>query len=220
MSTHKRHDRHNNSRTFSGQDLAGRLLDFLNQPIPPGDDLSVEDYEFIESRQRVVTIISAIREKLVEIEKDPEVLIYEGDNYSPDEDHDSADLGWEEWEDAPAEFKPFEGINRLLSDYKSFPVLVADKTNPQGWAIDRVFLLSGHITDAMAVEAALRLLHRGLFGNLQNCQCGSWFLRKFAHQRFCSSKCREQYWENSDERKAQKRDRAREYYQFHKIHRG
>lgn len=47
-------------------------------------------------------------------------------------------------------------------------------------------------------------------------QCGRWMYARFSHQRFCSGKCREREFKSSDEWKAKRRDKAREYYRLHK----
>lgn len=70
----------------------------------------------------------------------------------------------------------------------------------------------------LAVDGVLRLAKANRLDRLQTCACGKWYFAKFSHQRFCSTECRVKFWESSDERKEQKRKKAREYYEFHKVH--
>ncbi len=49
------------------------------------------------------------------------------------------------------------------------------------------------------------------------CGCGTYFHARSVLARFCSKTCRERFWENSEERKEQKRRNAREYYRLHKT---
>lgn len=70
--------------------------------------------------------------------------------------------------------------------------------------------------DTDAVFHLARLAEQGLLDRLKRCRCGRWVFARFSHQRFCSSKCREQEFRSSDAWKEHRRKKAREYYELHK----
>src|SRR5262249_37148000 len=73
---------------------------------------------------------------------------------------------------------------------------------------------SAHYDDASAVFDLAQLADLGLLDRLATCRCGRWFFARFAHQRFCSAKCREQDFRTSDQWKEYRRRKAREYYRL------
>ena len=65
-------------------------------------------------------------------------------------------------------------------------------------------------------SAVLGLVEHKLIANIRRCNCGRYFFARSSLTRFCSSACRIRFWENSEERKQRKREKAREYYLLHK----
>lgn len=64
----------------------------------------------------------------------------------------------------------------------------------------------------------MKLLATGYFPSVGKCDsCGAHFYARSSSSRFCSAKCREKFWENSEERKEQKRQYARNLYWLHKT---
>jgi hypothetical protein len=67
------------------------------------------------------------------------------------------------------------------------------------------------------IHIVVDALQHGWIERIALCQCGRFFFARFSHSRFCSAECRVAFWESSPERKAQKRKKAREYYQLHRY---
>lgn len=113
-------------------------------------------------------------------------------------------------------------LNRMLAQYTSAPRVFASEPflpkDGRRWVLGKYILSKRPDEELAAVEAIVLLAERNRLDRLQPCKCGLWYYAKFAHQHFCSSKCRVKYWENSDERKARKRALAKEYYAYHKVH--
>jgi hypothetical protein len=116
-----------------------------------------------------------------------------------------------------------ERFNKLMARYTSARQLTSSRElgltrRTTGFTFTSSIPAGMLLAEFLAVDAIARLTEDGLLGRLQECQCGLWYYAKFAHQRFCSTECRVNFWESSDERKAQKRKRARENYAYHKVH--
>jgi hypothetical protein len=183
-------------RTFSGDDECRALLDWLNSA------------GSLQKKARVVEII--------------EMFHY-------------LRSGWEvkrtssaEEETVHAQYTradrqhPIERLKKQLSRYSYHPFFFPmgaitmvhwmpagrRKYVSHGWAID--------YDDANAVFDLARLAELELLDRLKKCRCGRWLFARFAHQRFCSSKCREQEFRSSPEWKEHRRKKARQYYQLHK----
>jgi hypothetical protein len=199
MSRPDRHDR-NDRRVFSGQDDAELVLELLNRPLQDKDWLP--DVESVESRDRVLAVISCIRKHLQEIERTS---------------------GWPLTRELnqPGEiWDEFEDLNGLLSRYTSCPVFYPDKDSERGWNVGESFFIACPHEEALAVQAVAELSRQNRLHRLQLCECSLWFFAKFSHQKFCSEGCRVKFWESSEVRKKQKRQRARDNYLYKKAHRG
>ncbi len=110
-------------------------------------------------------------------------------------------------------------INKSLAKYPLCPVIVTEPAKSvRGFSIGDAFYGGKSATEAFAVHSLLSVVSHNLFDRIQLCQCSKWYFAKFFHQRFCSPGCRVRFWETSEERKQQKRERARENYQYKKIH--
>jgi hypothetical protein len=58
--------------------------------------------------------------------------------------------------------------------------------------------------------AAIELSRQRRLLRIQRClRCRKWFYRRFRHERFCTSKCQEMFWQA--QRKADRKKNARKY---------
>ena len=66
--------------------------------------------------------------------------------------------------------------------------------------------------EADAIAQILELVKMRVVGQVRKCNCGQYYFARFPkRQRFCSEECRVSFWENSEARKKQKRQRAKDY---------
>src|SRR6266404_7779180 len=81
------------------------------------------------------------------------------------------------------------------------------------WVFDPGALAGGRpVIESMAVHNVIELARLGTLARLMTCGCGRWFFAKFAHQKFCSIRCRKRNHESSEEFKAARRAYMRRYY--------
>jgi hypothetical protein len=81
------------------------------------------------------------------------------------------------------------------------------------WVFDPGALAGGRpVIESMAVHNVIELAKLGTLARLMTCGCGRWFFAKFAHQKFCSTRCRKKNHESSEEFKAARRAYMRRYY--------
>jgi hypothetical protein len=73
-----------------------------------------------------------------------------------------------------------------------------------------------HYDDLRAVYDLTQIAQEGFLDRLKKCNCGKWLYARFAHQRFCSSKCREKAFRSDPDEKAKRRKWARKYYWLQK----
>ena len=197
-------------RTFSGESECVTLLDWLNS----GDRT--------KGKARVTEIIDTIRSVHVK-----ETQKFNSSDY--DDLHDAIDKLYRQL--SHYSFHPFFvpegkaiGVNWMPRGRRKYlrpgkgawmrlSELASRAAGVAGSMLNREFEYDE--TDAvfhLARLAELRLLHR-----LKRCRCGRWMFARFSHQRFCSSKCREQEFRSSSEWKEHRRKKAREYYWLHKT---
>jgi hypothetical protein len=68
-----------------------------------------------------------------------------------------------------------------------------------------------------AIDAFVDLGEEGLIGRIRRCQhCQRWIFARFPHQSCCSAYCRERVFRSSEQWKAKRREKAKEYYWLHK----
>lgn len=73
------------------------------------------------------------------------------------------------------------------------------------------------LTESGAVLELLHAFREPRHGpRIAQCACGTYYFRRFSHQRFCSETCRLKEFRSSAEWKAHRRRKAREYYWLHK----
>jgi hypothetical protein len=190
-------------RTFSGEHEAAQIVRWLNA-VEDRPWLNLSEIE--ESKKRLLDVISSIR-KLTD-------LAVHSQACSPGTREDPAD----ELSDAMHE------LNLKLRRYASAPTFFdrqfGDPSNTRPWVIGKILLDDSPADESLAISAVLSLANQDRLERLQVCGCGSWYYAKFSHQRFCSPECRIKYWEKSEERKQQKRDRARNNYVYKKAYKG
>ena len=71
------------------------------------------------------------------------------------------------------------------------------------YCAEKEFAVVGLLMDA---------LERRSLSKIGECGCGALFYARSSLSRFCSDECRIRFWEQCEERKAQKREMARKYY--------
>jgi hypothetical protein len=105
-------------------------------------------------------------------------------------------------------------VNELLKRYVGVMRVLCDESlglvswEPRPYRSDAEF---------RTVVVFMNLLAAGYFPSIGECACGTYFYARSTSWRFCSTKCRERFWENSEERKERKRQNARRYYWLHKT---
>jgi hypothetical protein len=150
------------------------------------------------SRARVLEVISGIRELEERIDGDS------GKRRGP-------------FELAPEVQDAFAKLNRILKRYSFRKAFAPDRGHGRGWCLaDPPLTHKFPLGERIAIYAVLELADENRLQTLKTCECGQWYFAKFSHQRFCSAECRVKFWENSEDRKGQKRQKAREYYWLHK----
>jgi hypothetical protein len=185
-------------RTFLGEEDADSVLEWLNMALKKDDWFRSQEAE--ESWQRLALVIYGILNLLDQSDQNP------GWNPGP-----GVPL-------APEVKDALKDLNRSLQRYTTHPVFLPDQENTGALVVENAFWNDVPVGESIAVHAAVRLARQNKLNRLKLCKCGLWYYAKFSHQRFCSSECREKFWETSEERKEQKRGRAREYYEYHKVH--
>lgn len=188
-----RHDR-NSRRLFPGQSEADPILRCLNA-------VGTRDRAVRLTQNRVGAIVKAIRNLLEQMDKTP-------DWYRPNREP-ARNVGM-----------AFHSVNLLLQRYRFVVVFFAEEERKRHWGAGEVLRGGYSPVEASAVYAAVKLAERGFFDRLQLCACKRWYFARFSHQRFCSPACRVEFWESSEERKAQKRERARANYAYNKVYKG
>jgi len=118
----------------------------------------------------------------------------------------------------------FQCVNVKLAKYPCFTIFYPTKTNDvqradgRLWETGEALLGTRPFNESLGVHAVIGLAKQGLLDRIQTCECGKWYFRRFTHQKFCSQECRIKFLESSEERKEQKRQRARENYLYKKAY--
>jgi hypothetical protein len=114
-------------------------------------------------------------------------------------------------------------LNAELSRYKFIPFVLMGSGSDclsvvwhRDWRIEMEEpkkppekLLEGQYLEMLLNLARSRLLKR-----LRHCNhCGNWLYAKFRHQEFCSTKCQQKHYTQSEDWKAHRREYMRGYYQ-------
>ena len=116
--------------------------------------------------------------------------------------------------------RPTRRMQRLMDEFNArldeYPTSVAFYINyGREWVFDDGAVAGRRpAVESIAIHNAIALAKIGLLGRVMSCGCGRWFFAKFAHQRFCSPRCRKKNHESSEEFKAARRAYMRQYYRL------
>ena len=136
--------------------------------------------------------------------------------------------------DKGRDLQSYKEINRKLARYKTSPMLWPDQRKdtwqrllggasiPFSVAHVPASKRKAHVLETEAASNLIRLAEMGLLRSLRPCENkhqsdGQWFFGRFAHQRFCSSKCRIHYNANSEVARRQRREWMRKNYKYKMI---
>lgn len=115
-------------------------------------------------------------------------------------------------------------LNRELARYRFLPFasprwggrwLLIWQIQPR--ARKKLILRRGvlELDDGTALQMILDLARAGYLTRLRRCShCRRWVYAKFRHQNFCSTKCQQKHYTQSEEWKAHRREYMRRYYQL------
>ncbi len=115
-------------------------------------------------------------------------------------------------------------LNKRLAGYSFHPWLwgPTEKRWLVTWETERLggrrALLGEHgelrLREGQALETIVNLARSGYLDRLRRCvHCHKWLYAKFRHQNFCSMKCQQKHYTQSEEWKAHRREYMRRYYQ-------
>ena len=115
-------------------------------------------------------------------------------------------------------------LNRELSRYRFLPFasphwggrwLLIWQIQPQERKKVRFHRGVMELNDGSALQMILDLARAGYLTRLRRCShCRRWLYAKFRHQNFCSTKCQQKHYTQSEEWKAHRREYMRHYYQM------
>jgi hypothetical protein len=106
-----------------------------------------------------------------------------------------------------------EELNARLDEYPTSVVFYINRGRE--WVFDDGAVAGKRpAMESVAVHNAIELARRGLLPRLVSCECGRWFFARFAHQRFCSTRCRKRHHSCSEGFKAARRAYMRRYYRL------
>jgi hypothetical protein len=175
-------------RTYSGQEVSGLLLQWINDPSKD------------RPRQKVRNILEAINYLRTGYDGPPFLRArYKRNDHARAIRHLEALL--QQYRYYPM-FVPFGSFSRHW-----FPVPKGNKRFGR-WPVE--------YGDVSAVFNLAQLAEMGLLVRIRKCICGKWLFARFSHQRFCGAQCREKEFRSSPEWKEYRRKKAREYYRLHK----
>ena len=78
-------------------------------------------------------------------------------------------------------------------------------------------LPGGQMREIGALFRALELIKSGLISKIKKCRCQKYYFKKFAHQRFCSQKCKLAEFRTNDVVREKRNEYARKLYHLHKT---
>jgi hypothetical protein len=122
----------------------------------------------------------------------------------------------------PTEIKKEEAaINMMIARYEFNLFLDTSQSEPGVWApFPTQILTDDHPLvqdETRAVYYAIELAKQGWLSKIRKCDgCGRYFYARLTISRFHDMACRTAFWERSPERKKQKRQKAKDYYDLKK----
>ena len=115
--------------------------------------------------------------------------------------------------------RQFHLVAKIKHVLKNYPAVYDVRLYPPKVVAD-LELVKGNrqrVQEFGHIQTILEMAEQRPITDIRECNCGKLFLGRSSLTRFCSPDCRIAFWENSEERKRQKRDKAREYYMLHKA---
>jgi hypothetical protein len=116
-----------------------------------------------------------------------------------------------------------KGAVKLLVSWKSAPGSKVDrhsrtipKPGPEQKWKTHYDLPGGQMGEIGALFNVLELIKSGLVSKIDVCPCGRFYFKKFAHQRFCSTKCKLAEFRTNEEERRKRNEYARNLYHLHK----
>jgi hypothetical protein len=109
-------------------------------------------------------------------------------------------------------------LNRQLRRYRETRLPLFVLSDRQDWWFDYAVRIPGvPVEEQRAVSAFIQLGESGLLERVRRCNhCEKWIFARFPHQSCCSAYCRERLFRSSEQWKAKRRKKAKEYYWLHK----
>jgi hypothetical protein len=176
------------ARTYPGSPWATNLVSWLN-----AEEVSGRGKNSKASRTRVLDFMDNVRDVLNAIEAAPSWDLI---------NHPTPRLN-----------RVMERLNTRLDDYPSTSLFYINWGRE--WVFDEGALGGRHPPgESMAIHGAIELAKLHLLERVNRCECGRWFLAKFAHQHFCTARCRKKHHESSEAFKATRREYMRRYYRL------
>jgi hypothetical protein len=109
-------------------------------------------------------------------------------------------------------------LNKELSRYRFIPY-ACTPTGANKWFVtwqrlqEQPNRLDEGMTEGRALELILNLARAGNLHRLRHCtHCQLWLYANFRHQEFCSNKCQQKHYTQSEDWKAHRREYMRDYY--------
>jgi len=114
-------------------------------------------------------------------------------------------------------------LNQRLVEYATWPMFVRRSTRVRKWGKNLAAEARtefhwrwshGYNPATPIVHSIVRLGERGLFHRLKQCTlCKKWLYARFAHQSYCSSRCRQKHFKSTPEWRAMRREYMRKHRQ-------
>jgi hypothetical protein len=135
-----------------------------------------------------------------------------------------------------------KGLNRLLAYYKVVPSMAVFASAKKGHVAFEVYwkcapgskisrhsratpgpgpghkydLPGAQMGEIGALFNVFELIKSGLISKIAVCRCAKFYFKKFAHQRFCSQKCKLAEFRTNEEVRTKRNEYARKLYHLHK----
>lgn len=128
-------------------------------------------------------------------------------------------------QDEMALLDKFRAVNRILWRYEAVPSLIPKHfydpdADCRGWRMEwgRTGKRQQPYVELGLVLNALQLAESGQIQLVRQCeQCNRWLFAKFAHQKYCSQTCKDQFNRNNPHARERRRKWARENYHLHRT---
>src|ERR1700741_3757592 len=111
--------------------------------------------------------------------------------------------------------KLVDELNARLEEYPTTGLFSVDWCCGRTWEFEDGAVYGSHPPgESVAIYHVVQLAKQRLLNRLNQCECGRWFFVKFAHQHFCTARCRKKHHESSEAFKATRREYMRRYYRL------